>query len=111
MKKIFLATVLMLHFSVKILGQVNESTIENLVFQGVGTRGVALVGALQALSENGNFNNIKRVSGVSSGSIIAFLYALGYSSEQMKDILFEIDFGSLEDKPSIFRVKKKIWVL
>ena len=84
-----------------------ESNIENLVFQGVGTRGVALVGALQALSENGNFNNIKRVSGVSSGSIVAFLYALGYSSEQMKEILFEIDFGTLEDRPSIFRVKKK----
>ena len=106
MRKMFLATVFVLHFTV-VIGQIKEPNIENLVFQGVGTRGVALVGALQALSDNGNFINIKRVAGVSSGSIIAFLYALGYTSEQMKEILFEIDFGSLEDKPSIFRVKKR----
>ena len=52
-----------------------------------------------------------RVSGVSSGSIIALLYSLGYSPKEMREIFFEIDFASLEDKPCIFRVKKKIRIL
>ena len=89
------------------MGQIKESNIENLVFQGIGTRAVALIGALQALSDNGNFNNIKRVNGVSSGSIVALLYALEYTPEQMRKIFSDTDFGSLEDRPNIFRVKKK----
>ena len=94
-------------FTTQNMAQIKKSDVKNLVFQGVGTRGVALAGALQAITDNGNFNNIKRVSGVSSGSIIALLYALGYSSEQMKEIFFEINFGSLEESPSIFRIIKK----
>lgn len=106
MKKTFLTTTLILTFFIS-MSQVSKSNIENLVFEGVGTRGVAMVGALQALSDDGSFGNIKRVSGVSSGSIIALLYSLGYTSEEMREIFFEIDFYSLEDKPCIFRVKKK----
>lgn len=107
MKKILTTAVVLSLTFFTATSQVEESNIENLAFQGVGTRGVALVGAIHALEENGKFSNIKRVSGVSSGSIVALLYALGYTSEEMKEIFFEIDFGSLEDKPCIFRVKKK----
>ena len=110
MEKSFLTTTLILTCFLS-MSQVIESTIENLVFEGVGTRGVAMVGALQALSDGGNLDHIKRVSGVSSGSIIALLYSLGYSPKEMREIFFEIDFASLEDKPCIFRVKKKIRIL
>lgn len=106
MRRVILATVFALFIMGPNKAQIKEADIENLVFQGVGTRGIALIGALQALSDKGNFNRIKRVGGVSSGSIIALLYALEYTPEQMKDILMEIDFGSLEDRPWLFRIKK-----
>lgn len=106
MREIFLTTILVLTFSVS-MSQISESNVENLVFEGVGTRASAIVGALQALSDDGSFSNIKRVSGVSSGSIIALLYSLEYTSEEMREIFVEIDFATLEDKPCIFRVKKK----
>ncbi len=89
-----------------IQAQVVPSKIENFVFQGVGSRGVTHVGALQAIQDDGRFTNVKRVAGVSSGSIISLLYALKYTPEKMKKIMFDIDFSSLEDKPSIFRVKR-----
>ena len=52
-----------------------------LCFSGGGIKAFAHIGALKALEEN----NIKfdMVAGTSSGSIIAVLYALGYSSDEM----------------------------
>lgn len=52
-----------------------------LCFSGGGIKAFAHIGALKALEEN----NVKfdMVAGTSSGSIIAVLYALGYSSDEM----------------------------
>ena len=48
-----------------------------IAFAGGGIRGIAHVGVLKALEEN----NIKvaAIAGTSAGSIIATLYAMGYS--------------------------------
>ncbi len=56
-----------------------------LCFSGGGIKAFAHIGALKALEEK----NIKfdMVAGTSSGSIIATLYALGYKSEEMNEIL------------------------
>ena len=56
-----------------------------LCFSGGGIKAFAHIGALKALEEK----NMKfdMVSGTSSGSIIAVLYALGYSSHEMYEIL------------------------
>ena len=48
-----------------------------IALSGGGIRGIAHAGALKAFEENGI--NIDIISGTSSGSIIATLYALGYS--------------------------------
>ena len=58
---------------------------KGLCFSGGGIKAFAHIGALKALEEN----NIKfdMVSGTSSGSIIAILYGLGYSSDEMYKIL------------------------
>ena len=55
--------------------------MRGLCFSGGGIKASAHIGALKALEEK----NIKFdcVSGASSGSIIATLYALGYSSDEM----------------------------
>ena len=58
---------------------------EGLCFSGGGIKAFSHIGALKALEER----NLKfdMVAGTSSGSIIAVLYALGYSSEEMYKIL------------------------
>ena len=55
--------------------------MKGLCFSGGGIKAAAHIGALKALEEE----NIKFdcVSGASSGSIIATMYALGYSSDEM----------------------------
>ena len=56
-----------------------------LCFSGGGIKAFAHIGALKAFEEK----NIKfdMVAGTSSGSIIATLYALGYKSDAMNEIL------------------------
>lgn len=51
---------------------------------GGGLKGVAHIGALKALEELGI--NIEFISGTSSGAMMAALYAMGYSTEEMKNI-------------------------
>ena len=55
-----------------------------LALSGGGVRGAAHIGAIKALQEN----NIKidAVAGTSAGSIIAALYTLGYTPEEMIDL-------------------------
>lgn len=58
-----------------------------ICFSGGGIKGVAHIGALKAFEEeNIKFNYI---AGTSSGSIIATLYALGYRSDEMYEIIKE----------------------
>ena len=52
-----------------------------LALSGGGVRGAAHIGAIKALQENGI--EIQGVSGTSAGSIVAALYALGYTTDEM----------------------------
>ena len=51
---------------------------------GGGVKGAAHIGALKALEEEGI--NIECISGTSSGSIVATLYAANYSTEEILNI-------------------------
>jgi predicted acylesterase/phospholipase RssA len=74
--------------------------ILNAVFQGGGVKGLALVGALEKIEEVGI--TFQAVSGASAGSIVAALYAAGYSAAEMKTELETTDISSLLDP---FRLK------
>lgn len=69
----------------------------NLVFEGGGPRGVAHVGALRKMEENGLTSQLKRIAGTSAGAITAALFAVGCSSEEIKETLFKLDFTKLLD--------------
>ena len=43
---------------------------------------------LKVLEEANILKNIKRICGASAGSIIALLFAVGYSTKEMKEIMF-----------------------
>lgn len=55
-----------------------------LCLSGGGVKGAAHIGVLKAIEENGI--KINYISGTSSGSIIAALYAIGYKPEEILEI-------------------------
>ncbi len=69
----------------------------NLVFEGGGVKGIAYVGAMQELEARGILPGIQRVAGTSAGAINAALLGLGYSNEEMRDILWDLDFAKMMD--------------
>ncbi|WP_348675284.1 patatin-like phospholipase family protein [uncultured Abyssibacter sp.] len=76
----------------------------NLVFEGGGVKGIAYVGALQALQTRNIMDNVERVGGTSAGAINAVLLACGYSLEETRQILQSMDFNKfLDDSWGIVR--------
>ncbi|MFB7637365.1 patatin-like phospholipase family protein [Peribacillus butanolivorans] len=72
------------------------------VFEGGGARGIAFVGAIQAMEEE----NVEweRLAGTSAGAVIAALLASGYKSYEIRDRLSEIDFSKLRGKTILNRI-------
>ena len=63
-------------------------TIVGMVLSGGGLRCLAFCSAISVLQSSGI--NPKKVVGTSGGSIIASLYAAGYSGDEMADVLSEV---------------------
>ncbi len=64
--------------------QINAQKV-GVVLSGGGARGLAHIGVLKALEEN--HIPIDYITGTSMGAIIASFYAIGYSPEQIEDIV------------------------
>lgn len=58
-------------------------------------KGIGLVGALTRLDERGI--RFDAVAGTSAGSLVAALYAAGYTAAELKEVLWKTDFGTLLD--------------
>jgi len=69
----------------------------NLVFEGGGVKGIAYVGAMQVLEEEGIVPDIIRVGGTSAGAINATLFALGFTNSAQRAILRGLDFNNFMD--------------
>lgn len=65
------------------------------VFSGGGIKGFALVGAYKAI-ENKGFR-FKRVAGTSAGSLVAGLIAAGYTSDEIFQLVDELELEDLLD--------------
>lgn len=70
---------------------------KNLVFEGGGVKGIAYVGALEVFQEERIFQKIKRVAGTSAGAIVAVLVGLGYTPQEIKDIMWNLNFKNFLD--------------
>ena len=78
-----------------------QPLIHNLVFQGGSVRGMAYLGALQAMVDSGfDFTQVKRIAGTSAGAITALLVSLGYTVKELKVYLDAIDFKAILDGKS-----------
>lgn len=77
---------------------------KNLVFEGGGVKGICHCGAVQVLEELNILKNINKFAGSSAGSIIASLLAIGYTSDELKDIMFSFNFDDLvKDRKNYLR--------
>lgn len=61
-----------------------------LVLSGGGAKGMAHIGVIRALEENGI--PIDYVTGTSMGAVIGSLYAMGYSPDEMEELIRSDDF-------------------
>lgn len=77
------------------------------VFSGGGVKGLALIGACQAIEERGF--QLKRVAGTSAGAIIAAFIAAGYKSTEMKNIMEEMDIKKLLDSNALISLPFIKW--
>ena len=71
--------------------------IYEVVLSGSGTNGIAIVGGLHALHEQGMFKHVRRWVGGSSGAAIAIFMTLGYSPWVLYQVLLKVDFASMND--------------
>jgi len=70
---------------------------KNLVFEGGGVKGMAYSGAMEILAEKGILQKIERVGGTSAGAINSILVGLNYSVDDMKEVLWKLNFNDLMD--------------
>lgn len=81
-----------------------------LVLSGGGAKGMTHIGIIRALEENGI--PIDYITGTSMGAIIGSLYAMGYSPDEMEDLLRSPDFkrwysGQVETKYEYYFKKNR----
>lgn len=76
----------------------------NLVFEGGGVKGIAYAGALKVLETAGILPHITAVAGTSAGAITAAMVALGYSADQVHEVIGALDFSSFEDHEGPIRI-------
>lgn len=68
----------------------------NLVCKGGGMKGIALVGAIACLEDAGY--EWDRLAGTSAGALVTSLLAVGYTSSEIEEILYGIDYPKFKDK-------------
>ena len=81
-----------------------------LVLSGGGAKGLTHIGIIRALEENNI--PIDYIAGTSMGAIIGSLYAMGYSPDDMVELLKSEDFkrwysGEVEEK-YVYHFKKNL---
>lgn len=69
--------------------------MKNVVFSGGGIKGLAYIGVLKYLEENGI--KVKAASGTSAGAIFALFLVLGIKYKQVKNIFYSINLQELQD--------------
>lgn len=70
---------------------------ENLVFEGGGIRGIAFGGVVKFLEKYNLMCGIKRIAGSSAGAIVSAALAIGYTGNEITDLLDKTDFNKFKD--------------
>ncbi|MCB1116851.1 MAG: ankyrin repeat domain-containing protein, partial [Chlamydiia bacterium] len=70
---------------------------QNLVFSGGAGKGIAYVGVLKKLDKKKLLSELVRTGGTSVGSIIAGLCSVGYTPNEIEEVMLSLDFTDLLD--------------
>jgi NTE family protein len=73
-----------------------DALIADLVLEGGGVKGIALVGAISVLEERGYTFN--RMAGTSAGAIVGALVAAGFSGGELEAIMRTVDYLKFKDE-------------
>ena len=80
------------------------------VFSGGGIKGFSLIGAYQAIEQSGL--RFKRLAGTSAGSIIAAFIAAGYSSEEILEMIDDVNLNDfLDSRKTVLPSPLAKWVM
>lgn len=71
--------------------------IKTMTFQGGGVKGTAYAGVAEELEKTGVLAQLEEVAGASAGSIFAMLLAIGYTAEELKVEMSNLNFKDFED--------------
>lgn len=82
----------------QIIVQVPNPEYRNMVFEGAGARSIGYIGALEVMNNYGFLDDVVNVSGSSAGSIVALLFALGFTSDEILEDLMHFDYGKFIGK-------------
>ena len=99
MKKLVSIVSIVFLFFISLVAHAQESTMMKerpkvgLVLSGGGAKGAAHIGVLKYIEEAGI--PIDYIAGTSMGSIIGGMYALGYTSDEILDIISHVDWDRL----------------
>lgn len=69
------------------LREESKPPIENLVFAGGMGKGIIYAGALSSMQNNGLLTQVKRISGSSEGGLVGALFALGFTAEELIQLM------------------------
>ena len=73
----------------------------NLVLSGGAFRGLGLLGGIKYLEELNLIKYFKQYIGSSAGAIISFLLIIGYTSTDIKDIIYKVHGLYLQTKNKV----------
>ena len=95
-------------FSLALLTGVLNAQSVGLVLSGGGAKGITHIGIIQALEENGI--PIDYIAGTSIGAIIGGLYAMGYTPQEMLELInskeFQQCYSGEVDKDNTYYIKE-----
>ncbi|SFT39042.1 NTE family protein [Lishizhenia tianjinensis] len=77
---------------------------ENLVFKGGGVLGMAYAGAIDVLEEKGLLSNIQRVAGTSAGALTALSLCLGYTANDLKELMAQTNFKKFQKETNYLKI-------
>lgn len=75
--------------------------VADLVLEGGGVKGIALVGAITVLEENGY--TFHRIAGTSAGAIVGALLAAGVAGDELAEVMRHLDYRKFADRTRLDR--------
>jgi len=71
--------------------------LNELIISSGGNKGLAIIGSLDELLKYYPIKNFKYLTGCSMGAFLCFLLNIGYTINELKEILFTMNFEIFQD--------------